>query len=95
MSKTLKEIVAGAKHLKNEYRIHIGFNKGAKESKLSDEDSKDFLDRVFHDYSDRPAFLDERGYIMLSIFGGEEEFDNIHNKERGDHYYKLYIRDIL
>lgn len=93
MSKTLKEVVAGAKHLKNEYRI--GFNKDAKEFKFSDEDPKDFLNRVFHDYSDRPAFLDEKGYIMLSIFGGEGDLDNIHNEERGDHYYQLYIRDIL
>lgn len=88
---TLREIISEAKNLKNEYTIV----KDCGTSSPSDEAPLDFLKRVFFDCYDRPAFLDEEGYIMLSIFGGAVPMDNIHDKERGDSYYKLYIREAI
>ena len=89
MSTTLREVVDGAKHLTNEYKVGFG------NDIPSDEEPKEFLNRVCHDYFDRLAYLDEKGYFMISIFCGEGEMDNIHDEKRGDHYYKFYIRDIL
>lgn len=87
---TLQKIIDKAENMKNEYNFIT--EKGC--CVPSDEAPEDFLKRVWFDYCDRLAYLDEEGYIMLSIFGGEGPMDNIHDYERGDIFYKLYIKVI-
>jgi hypothetical protein len=89
MLRTLKDIIE-TKSLKNEYIVH--YKDGAK--RPSDEPPVDFLKRVFYDYMDRPACLDEKGFILLSTFAGEDPIDNIHDENRGDSYYQLSIKAI-
>jgi hypothetical protein len=86
---TLKGLIDNTKELKNDYNVS---DTPDKSFKASSEAPRDFLNRCFSDaYMDRPAYLDEEGYIMLSIFGRDGDVDNVHDVKH-DSYYKLYIK---